>query len=92
MHARFLNDRHEDPRELMLFERATQLYQMLGDTAGEAESVFSVGCFHQVVRRDLPRAIPLLEQSYDLATLAGDRHTQSEALRHLGIATIPQAG
>ncbi|MDP4508636.1 tetratricopeptide repeat protein [Nonomuraea turcica] len=48
--------------------------------------MFWVGCFHQVVRSDLDSAIPLLEQSYDLATLAGDRHTQSEALRHLGIA------
>jgi tetratricopeptide (TPR) repeat protein len=86
LHARFLNDRREDPHELTLFERATQLYRLLSDTAGEAESVFWVGCFYQVVRRDLHRAIPLLEQSYDLATMAGDRHTQSEALRHLGIA------
>ncbi|WP_379522749.1 tetratricopeptide repeat protein [Nonomuraea insulae] len=86
LHARFLDDRREDPRELVLFERATHLYRTLRDVAGEAESVFWEGCFHQVVRSDPGRAIPLLEQSYDLATVAGDRYTQSEALRHLGIA------
>ncbi|WP_049572552.1 tetratricopeptide repeat protein [Nonomuraea sp. SBT364] len=86
LHARFLGDRQEDPRELMLFERAAQLYRSLGDAGGEAESVFWVGCFHQVVRRDLRTALPLLQQAYDLATRAGDRHTQAEALRHLGIA------
>src|ERR1700754_747940 len=70
LHARFLNDRHEDPRELALFEHATRLYRMLGDSTGEAESVFWLGCFHQVVRNDVDRALPLLEQAYDLATLA----------------------
>ncbi|MDP4509020.1 hypothetical protein [Nonomuraea turcica] len=39
LHARFLNDRREDPRELALFERATHLYRMLGDSTGEAELV-----------------------------------------------------
>ncbi|MBE1582358.1 tetratricopeptide repeat protein [Nonomuraea angiospora] len=86
LHARFLDDRREDPRELALFERATHLYRTLGDAAGEADAVFWEGCFHQVVRSDPDRAIPLLEQSYDLATAAGDRHTQWEVLRHLGIA------
>ncbi|TMR94467.1 tetratricopeptide repeat protein [Nonomuraea basaltis] len=86
LHARFLDERREDPRELALFERARQLYRMLGDATGEAESLFWVGCFHQVVRGDVDTAVPRLEQSYDLATRAGDRRTQSEALRHLGIA------
>ncbi|GAA1637862.1 hypothetical protein GCM10009733_038720 [Nonomuraea maheshkhaliensis] len=86
LHARFFDDRREDPRELELFERATRLYRTLGDAAGEAESVFWEGCFHQVVRSDLDRAVPLLEQAYELATAAGDPYTQSEALRHLGIA------
>ncbi|MFI0420074.1 tetratricopeptide repeat protein [Spongiactinospora sp. 9N601] len=86
LHAWFLEDRHEDSRELGLFEHAARLYRMLGDSAGEAESVFWLGCFHQVVRNDVDSALPLLERSYDLARLAGDRYTQSEALRHLGIA------
>lgn len=86
LHARFLEDRREVAYELILFERATQLYQMLGDVPGLAESLFWVGCFHQVVRGDTRTAIPLFEQSYELATQAGDRLTQSEALRHLGIA------
>lgn len=86
LHARFFDDRREDPRELALFERATHLYRALGDTAGEASSVFWEGCFHQVVRSDPDHAVPLLEQSYALATAAGDRHTEWEVLRHLGIA------
>ncbi|MEV6159327.1 tetratricopeptide repeat protein [Nonomuraea sp. NPDC052129] len=86
LHARFLEDRQEVTHELALFERATQLYRMLSDLPGLAESLFWVGCFHQVVRGDTRTAIPLFEQSYELATQAGDRFTQSEVLRHLGIA------
>jgi len=59
IHARFLQQRDEDPDgaaedpgELTSFERAAQLYRALGDKRGEAESLFWVGCFHQVVRRN----------------------------------------
>ena len=48
----------EDPRELALFERAAQLYRVLGDLGGEAGSLFWIGCFHQVVRRDDGTAVP----------------------------------
>ena len=91
-HARFLQHRDdsadeaaEDPAELALFERAAQLYRALGDKRGEAESLFWVGCFHQIVRRDNDAAVPALEQSLELASQAGDKWTMSEALRHLGI-------
>ena len=53
---------------------------------GEAEAVFWVGCFHQVVRRDNATAVPVLERSLELASRTGDKATMSEALRHLGIA------
>ena len=53
---------------------------------GEAESLFWVGCFHQVVRRDNQAAVPLLDRSFELASRAGDKPTMAEALRHLGIA------
>jgi tetratricopeptide (TPR) repeat protein len=92
MHARFLQQRDEDPDraiedpgELPLFERAAQLYRALGDVPGEAESLFWVGCFHQVVRRDNDAAVPALDRSLELASQAGDKMTMSEALRHLGI-------
>jgi tetratricopeptide (TPR) repeat protein len=92
MHTRFLLRRDEDPDqavedtgELALFERAAHLYQALGDLSGEAEALFWVGCFHQVVRRDNAAAVPALERSLDLASQAGDKVTMSEALRHLGI-------
>ena len=76
----------EDPEELPLFEHAAELYRALGDIGGEAEAVFWVGCFHQVVRRDNAAAVPILEQSLRLATQAGDKAVMAEALRHLGIA------
>ena len=93
IHSRFLAqldedlDRPaEDPRELALFERATQLYRELGEVRGEGESLFWVGCFHQVVRQDDDTAVPILEQSYKLGAQVGDKRTMSDALRHLGIA------
>ncbi len=93
VHARFLQERDaapdqagEDPGELASFERALRLYRALGDVRGEAESLFWVGCFHQVVRRDNQAAVPLLDRSFELASRAGDKPTMAEALRHLGIA------
>ena len=93
IHGRFLQQRsedpeqvQEDPRELALFERAAELYRARGDVRGEAESLFWVGCCHQVVRRDNEAAVPVLWRSLELATEADDPVTMSEALRHLGIA------
>ena len=93
IHTRFLVQLDEEqeqltgaPRELALFERATKLYRELGDVRGEGESLFWVGCFHQVVRQDNDTAVPILEQSYELGSQVGDKRTMSEALRHLGIA------
>jgi tetratricopeptide (TPR) repeat protein len=83
VHARFLQDRHEDPHELELFERAAEVYRQLGDLRGEAESLFWVGAFHQVVRDDHDTALPALERSYELAAQVGDAATMSYALRHL---------
>jgi tetratricopeptide (TPR) repeat protein len=93
IHGRFLQQREEDPGlaredpdELALFERAAELYRAAGDIRGEAESLFWVGCFHQLVRRDNAVAVPILQQSLELATRAGDKGTMAEDLRHLGIA------
>jgi hypothetical protein len=88
LHARFLERNEEDPRELPLFERAAELYGQLGDARGEAEALFWVGAFHQVVRRDEVAAAPALERSYELATAAGDKLTLSYAARHLGFADL----
>ena len=86
LHARFLQDREEDPGELALFRRAAELYRLLGDARGEGEALFRVGCYHQVVRRADAAAVPALERSRELAQRAGDALTLSYALRHLGIA------
>ncbi|MFF5233320.1 tol-pal system YbgF family protein [Dactylosporangium sp. NPDC000521] len=76
----------EDPAELSLFERALELYRALGDTRGEAEALFWIGCVHQFIRRDDEIAVPYLERSCLLAAQTRDKPTWSEALRHLGIA------
>nr|WTA65290.1 tetratricopeptide repeat protein [Micromonospora sp. NBC_00855] len=76
----------EDPSELLLFERALELYRALGDPRGEAEALFWIGCLHQFIRRDDETAVPYLERSCRLAAETGDTSTRSEALRHLGIA------
>ncbi|MDX3453648.1 tetratricopeptide repeat protein [Streptomyces sp. ME02-8801-2C] len=84
IHARFLEERVEEARELELFERAAELYGRLGDVRGEGEAVFWVGTFQQVVRDDNEAALPCFERALDLATRAGDRLTTSYVLRHLG--------
>lgn len=92
LHARFQgasaagSSPAEDPAELPLFERALELYRALGNTRGEAEALFWIGCLHQFIRRDDETAVPYLERSCLLAAQTGDKPTRSEALRHLGIA------
>lgn len=95
IHTRFLQQRDAVPSqadqavpdalELTLFEHAARLYRKLGDTRGEAEATFWIGCYHQVVRRDNDTAVPVLDRAFELASKAGDKWTMSEALRHLGI-------
>ncbi len=86
LHARYLADRQEDPRELALFERAAELYRHAGDRRGEAEALFWIGTCHQVVRQSNDAALPALRRSRELATQSGDELTLSYALRHLAIA------
>jgi tetratricopeptide (TPR) repeat protein len=86
LHCRFLESRVEPPEELAYFERAADLYRGVGDECGEAEALFWIGCFHQVVRDDNPTAVPFLAKAADLSRKTGDQLTLSYALRHLGIA------
>ncbi|MCX4461430.1 tetratricopeptide repeat protein [Streptomyces sp. NBC_01728] len=86
IHARFLDERVEDARELELFERAAELYRRIGDVRGEGEALFWAGTFHQVVRDDTQTALPAFTCALDLATRADDQLTMSYALRHLGFA------
>ncbi|MFD8721938.1 tetratricopeptide repeat protein [Streptomyces sp. NPDC059629] len=86
LHVRFLNDREENSRELTLFERAAELYRRLGDVSGEADALFWIGCWHQVVKGDGATGRPYFERSYALARSVDDRRTMSYAVRHLGFA------
>ncbi|KND45693.1 MULTISPECIES: hypothetical protein [Streptomyces] len=84
LHVRFLNDRVENSQELVLFERAAELYERLGDASGEADALFWVGCWHQVVKGDGATGRRYFERSYALAQSVDDRMTMSYAVRHLG--------
>jgi tetratricopeptide (TPR) repeat protein len=84
LHAKFLLERKEDPRELALFTQAATLFKAVGDERGEGEALFWAGTVHQVIRGDNVTTLPLFERSYQLASTAGDRLTVSYALRHLG--------
>lgn len=86
LHARFLADRVEDPRELALFEQAAEIYRQLGDVRGEAEALFRVGTVHQVIRQDRERAMSAFVRARELAIKADDRLTLSYVLRHLAFA------
>jgi tetratricopeptide (TPR) repeat protein len=85
LHGRFLAGDKEDPAELPLFQRSADLYHSLGDERGEAEALFWIGCFYQVVWKDADGAAEALNRSADLARKVGDKLTLSYALRHLGI-------
>ena len=91
LHGRFLACDKEDPAELPLFQRSAELYRKLGDERGEAEALFWIGCFYQVVWKDADGAAEALNRSADLARQAGDKLTLSYALRHLGVVA-QQAG
>ena len=86
IHARFLDERIEDARELELFERAAMLYGRVSNVRGEGEALFWVGTFHQVVRDDMQTALPAFTRALDFASQADDQLTMSYALRHLGFA------
>jgi hypothetical protein len=93
IHGRFLERRMdgsagqaEDPAEIALFERAAELYKSAGDLSGEAESLFWIGCFYQIVRRDAATAASYLGRSSELSALTGDKLTRSDALRLMGTA------
>ncbi|MFF5171637.1 tetratricopeptide repeat protein [Micromonospora sp. NPDC000089] len=88
LHARFLDDQSEDPRELPLFERAVALYRELGDARGEGEALFWVGCVHQVIRQDEEAAAPAYARARELAARVGDRLTLSYVLRHLAFTDL----
>jgi tetratricopeptide (TPR) repeat protein len=84
LHARFLAEREEDPRELELFQAGLELARGAGDDRLVAEALFWVGIVHQVVRGDNEASLPHFEQSYAKATELGDPKLQSYAVRHLG--------
>lgn len=87
LHARYLKtDGPEDPRELTSFERAVELYRALGDERGEAEALFWIGTYHQVMHHDGESSVPFLQRAEELATRSGDKLLLSYIARHIGFA------
>jgi tetratricopeptide (TPR) repeat protein len=86
LHAGYLADRQENPRQAELLKHALALYRALGDVRGEAEALFWLGTWHQVVREAYEEAVPCFRASYELADSVGDKLTLSYATRHLAFA------
>lgn len=86
LHAAFLADRAEDPKELEFFCRSLELAREAGDERLESWAEFWIGIVHQVVRDDHDASLPHFERAYEEAKARGDRLLQSYAVRHLGFA------
>ena len=92
LHAAFLSERNEDPRELQLFCRSLELAREAGDERLESWAEFWIGIVHQVVRDENDRSLPHFQAAYDSAKRNGDRLLQSYAIRHLGFGWYEQGG
>src|SRR5262249_9162315 len=60
------------------------LYTELGDERGEAEALFWIATYHQVLHRDGEASIPFLERAEVLARRVGDKLLLSYIARHIG--------
>ncbi|HEU6445421.1 MAG TPA: tetratricopeptide repeat protein [Gaiellaceae bacterium] len=90
VHATFLAEREEDPRELQLFCRSLELAREAGDERLERWAEFWIGVVHQVVRDDHDASLPHFERAYEAAKADDDRLLRSYAVRHLGFAWYEQ--
>jgi tetratricopeptide (TPR) repeat protein len=90
LHAAFLSDRVEDPRELVLFCRSLELAREAGDEQLESWAEFWIGIAYQVVRDDHDASLPHFQAAYDWAEGNGDTLLRSYAVRHLGFAWYDQ--
>jgi tetratricopeptide (TPR) repeat protein len=90
LHAAFLAERVEDPRELKLFCRSLELAREAGDERLESWAEFWIGIAYQVVRGDNDASLPHFQASYDWAAANGDTLLRSYAARHLGFGWYEQ--
>jgi tetratricopeptide (TPR) repeat protein len=88
IHIAYLDsDRKEEPdEEFDLFERALQQRRTTGQTHAIAESLFFVGLFLGVVRRDHKMALPYFEEALRLSESIDDKIIASYAVRHMAFA------
>jgi tetratricopeptide (TPR) repeat protein len=72
------------------FRAAASLFQRLGDARGEAEALFWIGTYEQVVAKDEDAAAVSLSRARDLASEAGDGLLLSCVARHLGFHAMAE--
>jgi tetratricopeptide (TPR) repeat protein len=69
------------------FDRALAIRKEFGAVAEVAESLFSVGLAHQILRQDWSKAVFYFRQALEMAereAAEGDLYTRSEIHRHIG--------
>jgi tetratricopeptide (TPR) repeat protein len=88
LHARFLQEWHEDPLEEAELRRAVKLFERSGDDRGLGQALFWLAVVHQVVRGDHARALPLLDRAHELSLRVDDRLTRSYVVRHLAFIDL----
>jgi hypothetical protein len=86
LHARFLQTRVFDDRELPAFERAAELFAAAGDPLGEGEAQFWIGTYGQHTQN--PAAVDHLRRALVLGRQAGDALLLSCVERHLGFGAV----
>ena len=69
--ARILTDKGEVDEALKLHREQIAVYQALGDRRERAVTLNDIALIH-IGRKDLPSALPLLRESYDILLRQGD--------------------
>ncbi len=70
------------------FQRAAELFRRLRDVQGEAEALFWIGTYEQVVSKSEPGAFGALARAHELASGVGDKLIRSCAARHLAFHAV----
>lgn len=84
LHLEFIMSTGDTEYELDCFTRAAELFAAEGDIENAALATAFVGIFYHVDMLDRDRAVPYLQQAYDMAPVGVGSEARSEASRHLG--------
>lgn len=87
IHVSYLeSDRSQEPKgELDSFKRGLELREQAGDMRGVGESIFHLGLYYSIVKKDEEKAHPLFEEALRRAWECEDPLGASYAIRHIAI-------